>query len=182
MSDFTNYLCIDQYLTDFMDVQVLNSAFETGLIDKLEAGSLPLHTLQAHLKTDSGGMHFMIALLSNNQVVHYDGGNVSRTESFSQALAFRSLIEVKIEFANFLAPDVMQHMSAFIRSEHEFMAKSRLFELFDYQRALESTPKNYQFTQRWVALTTALTRYEATASLAHHDFSGYQSNAGYRRQ
>ena len=175
MPEFTDYLCIDQYLTDFMDVQVLNSAFETGLIDKLETGSVPLLELQSLLKTDSVGIRFIIDLLCNNQVIHYDGENVSLTESFTQALAFRSLIEVKIEFANFLAPDVMQHMSAFIRSEHEFMAKSRLFELFDYQRALESTSENYQFTQRWVALTTALTRYEAAACLAHHDFSNYQS-------
>lgn len=169
-----DYLCIDQYLTDFMDVQILKSAFENGLIDLLQSRPHNLAELQSALRTDSVGLRFMLDLLSHNGVIENNGETVNLTHQFSHALQYRSLMEVKIEFANFLAPDVMQSMSAFIRDEREFMANSRLFELFDYQRALESTPDNYQFTQRWVTLTTALTQYEAKACIDQHDFSQYQ--------
>ncbi|BFM15345.1 methyltransferase [Maricurvus nonylphenolicus] len=169
-----DYLCIDQYLTDFMDVQLLKSAFENGLIDLLQSRPHNLAELQSALHTDSVGLRFMLDLLGHNGVILNNGETVCLTQEFEHALQYRSLMEVKIEFANFLAPDVMQSMSAFIRDEREFMANSRLFELFDYQRALESTPENYQFTQRWVSLTTALTQHEAQVCLDHHDFSSYQ--------
>jgi SAM-dependent methyltransferase len=169
-----DYLCIDQYLTDFMDVQLLKSAFENDLIDLLQSRPHSLAELQGALRTDSVGLRFMLDLLGHNGVIENNGETVCLSREFEHTLQYRSLMEVKIEFANFLAPDVMQSMSAFIRDEREFMANSRLFELFDYQRALESTPENYQFTQRWVSLTTALTQYEAQACLDHHDFSPYQ--------
>ncbi len=168
------YLMAESFIRDFIQVQLLKGAFDGQLLDTLEQSPTDRQGLLALGTMDSRGLAFMLANLQQQGVIEATGDHFQLTQTFRQALQFREYLMAKIEFSNFLAPDLVQHFDTFIRSESEFMQSSRLFELFDYHRALEPSAENYAFTQRWMQLTTALTRHEAGVCLAHHDFSSYE--------
>lgn len=181
-----DYLSVEPFCHDFVQLQLIGSGIETGLFDALETGSKTYTQLLKCCDTDTAGLHFLLDSLKHHKVITCDDtanpngandGSYSSyqfTQAFAHAYRFKDLLQAKIEFSNFLAPDLLQHMDSFLRNEHQFMASSRLFELFDYQRALELSEENYHFTKRWMDLTTALTRYEAGVCIAHHDFGPYQ--------
>lgn len=167
MPDYRDYLCVDNFLRDFLSVQVLKQAFNSGLIAQLEAASY-LPRMSAF---DRHGAQFLLGVLVNSGVILQDADQISLTPEFRKALTYRDLLLVKIEFANMLAPDVLQQLPLLLSDEAAFMAESTLFELFDYGRAIEPGAENYKFTKRWVNLTTALTRYETAAVIAETDFT-----------
>ena len=175
MKDYRDYLRIDQYLQDFMQTQLLKGAFDKGLIDTLAKAPSNLSNLQKATATDGPGLQFLLSALIQSNVVKESAEYFELTDAFIEALYYRDLLEAKIFFANLLAPDLLEHIDTFLSDEGEFMQCSHLFELFDYHRALHSTPENVRFTARWMKLTSTLTRYEAGACLAHHDFSAYQN-------
>ena len=47
----------------------------------------------------------------------------------------------------------------------QFMARSKVFDLFRYDRCMDITPENLEATSAWTRFTTCLTRYEAAAAL-----------------
>src|SRR6202007_1219569 len=53
-----------------------------------------------------------------------------------------------------------------------FMAKSKTFELFRYDRCFEDTAENVAHARKWIRFTTALTRYEAQSFLTLADLTG----------
>lgn len=169
----TDYLCVEPFLREFVQVQVLKGAFEVGLIDALERDTETTASLQEKTAADRAGLQFLLASLRQHGVIEPEPP-LRLTPAFTHTLQFRDLIDAKIEFSNLLAPDLVDNMAAFVSDEAAFMQSSRLFELFDYHRAIESSADNYRFTKRWMDLTTALTRYEAGVCLAQHDFSSYQ--------
>ena len=69
-------------------------------------------------------------------------------------------------------PDFILGLTDLVADHRHFMARSKMFQLFDYQRAMTVTPENIASTRRWVRMTTALTTHEAQALLERHDFSG----------
>lgn len=167
MPDYRDYLCVDMFLRDFLSVQVLKQAFESGLVAQLEAAEY-MPEMSAF---DRLGREFLLGVLVSSGVVRQDADQISLTPKFRKALTYRDLLQVKIEFANMLAPDVLQLLHLLLSDETAFMAESTLFELFDYGRAIEPGAENYRFTKRWVNLTTALTRYESAAVIAETDFT-----------
>ncbi|MBQ0721169.1 MAG: hypothetical protein KBT88_04295 [Gammaproteobacteria bacterium] len=174
MQNYRDYLRVDQYLQDFMQTQMLKGALDNGLIDALIKGPSDFASLQKISATDAPGLSFLLKALLHSGVIIEAGKHFSLSPDFIEVLPYRSLIEAKIFFANLLAPDLLEHLDSLLSDEEKFMQNSHLFELFDYQRALHSTPENYRFTERWMKLTSTLTRYEGPACLAHHDFSSYQ--------
>ncbi|MCG8448231.1 MAG: methyltransferase domain-containing protein, partial [Pirellulales bacterium] len=93
------------------------------------------------------------------------------TRHFQRALKYRDLLEAKLDFAQYVAPDLIDHFTSLIARPRQFMQNSRTFDLFDYRRCLESTPENYRHVTTWMRFTTTLTRYEARACMQYQDFS-----------
>jgi len=170
------YLCVDNFLTDFLQTQVLKSAFETGLIDLLQTQEeISFASLCSSLRIDAEGAKLIIDLLSQNQVLHQSKQKISLTEGFNHALHFRDLLEAKIEFANLLVPDVMNNLKDYIQDMDSFMQQSDIFDLFSYHRAYESTEENLEITRKWMKYTTVLTRYEAGVFLENYNVSKYST-------
>jgi SAM-dependent methyltransferase len=101
-------------------------------------------------------------------------GDVRLHPDFARALACRDLLEAKLDFAGFTINDFADLFTDLVREPAGFMQRSRLFQLFDYRRALEPSIENYERTRAWMRLTSTLTRYEAQAAMELHDFSGYR--------
>lgn len=169
------YLCVDDFMKTLVDANALTAAFSLGLIDFIfQNPHAPFDGLKAAVKSDEPALRLLLDLLSANHVIEEINGKIRITQAFDNALRFRDLLEAKLAFANFVAPDVMNQLPALFRSPQQFGRDSRTFELFCYGRAFEYTPENYELTKRWVRITTALTKYEARVCLKHYDFSRYR--------
>ena len=168
-----DYLCVEPYMADIAGARALSSAFELGLVDALLARSQAAADLQ-RLNLDARGLGLLLDMLRANAVVQEEGGTWRLRDAFQAALRYRDLLVQKLEFAHRVAPDFTGLFSTLLARPQQFFEQARLFELFSYQRCYESTPENIAATERWMRITTALTRYEAAACLAHHDFSQYK--------
>lgn len=164
----TDYLCIEPFLRNFVDVQALATALRNGVVDRLRAvETMSFAALRHAIGGDARGLRLLLDLLQAAGVVH-EGWRL--TEPFREALRFRDLLEAKIEFANIAGPDLIAHFASFVQAPGEFMARAEMFRLFAYGRCFERSEEAYRLTRRWMRLTTALTRYEAPVCAAHHDF------------
>ena len=173
--DETAYLSIDRFIADLIGARALASAFEVGLVHRLVTGG-PEHldTLADAMALEPRGLGYLVDLLRASGVLVAATGTVDLSAEFRSVLGFRDLIEAKLEFAAAMTPDIVELLSPLLLNPPEFMRRSRVFDLFRYDRCLESTPENRRATERWMRLTTALTRYEAPVVIARHDFSGYR--------
>ncbi|GAA4012070.1 methyltransferase [Actimicrobium antarcticum] len=167
-----DYLCIDAYLGDMVGARALASAFEIGLIDRMLEAPSDLAAVQADVQIDAAGLDLLLGMLRAHRVL--DGDDLRLSADFMAALAYRDLLEAKLQFANLVAPDFLHLFTALLMAPQQFKEQARLFNLFSYQRCFEATPDNLAQTARWMRLTTALTKYEAQACLSEHDFSGYR--------
>ncbi len=161
-----SYLCVEPFLRDMAGAVALRSALELGLIDALLTGG-PLGAGPL----DERGLGLLQALLRGNNVIEERAGTLRLTADFVEALAYRDLIEAKLDFARLVGADFSGLFTALLAEPQRFFREARLFELFSYDRCFDPTPENFEATARWVRITTALTRYEAPACLARHDFS-----------
>lgn len=170
-----DYLCIDAFIVDMAGACALASAFETGVIDHLagEGASTPAALVQA-LGLDARGTALLFDMLRLNRVVTVSQEGFALAPAFVAALRFRDLLEAKLQFAKLVAPDFVGLLTALLMEPAKFFEHARLFKLFSYQHAFEPSPENHERTARWMRLTTALTRYEAAAGIAVHDFSAYR--------
>ena len=169
------YLVVDDFLGGFVEARVLKTAFEVGLIDRLlEHGSGAVAPLAAVVGLDQDGLRFLLDLLGAAGVVQEAKDDVRLTRRFQEALRYRDLLEVKLDYAGFTINDFADLFTPLVQAQSGFAGKSRLFELFDYRRALNPTHENYVRTRMWVRLTSTLTRYEAAPCLDVHDMSGHR--------
>lgn len=169
-----DYLCVDDFLKDIVGARSLASAFELGLIDHLQqVGFFELGDFKRLNIRDGRGLSLLLGMLQVNGVIERADGMVVLTFRFSQALKYRDLLEAKLQFAAMVLPDFLDLFTLQLVEPERFFSTARVFGLFSYDRCLESTPENYSYTERWVAITTALTKYESAVCLRHHDFSGY---------
>ena len=169
------YLSVDAYLKTLMDARALKTAFELGLIDRLvEPRGGALEALGPALGVDRQGLRLLIELLKANSVVEAQGGDIRLTRGFAAALRFRDLMETKLDLAGFLLTDFADLFTSLVKSASAFSGSSRLFQLFDYRRALAFSPENYAATRGWMRVTTTLSRYEAQAALDLYDFSRHR--------
>ncbi len=170
-----DFLDVDSFLKTLVDARVLKTAFELGLIDRLVAQrSGSTDALGRMLGVDPPGMRFLLDLLAANGVTEEHGGEVRFTRRFRAALAYRDLLETKLDYAGFTINDFSDLFTTLVRNASGFMGQARLFALFDYRRCFEFTPENYAITRGWMRITSTLTRYEARACLRLHDFSRYR--------
>ena len=169
------FLCVDAFVADVVGAGALASALELGLIDRLAAGEgAAAEALAGALDVEPRGLALLIDILRANRVLAVSGDVVSLSAPFRAALAYRDLLEARLDFAAAALADYHQLFSTLIRRPDAFVQRARIFDMFRYDRCLEATADNVARTRRWVRLTTTLTKYEARACLAHHDFTGYR--------
>jgi SAM-dependent methyltransferase len=164
------FLIVDEFIRTFVDARTLKTAFELGLIDRLiEHGSGSATALGPVLGVDRHGLRFLLDLLTAGGIVQESRGDVRLTRRFQAALRYRDLLEIKLDYAGFTINDFADLFTTLIRDGGAFMGKARLFELFDYRRALDPTIENYARTRIWMRITSTLTRYEAIPCLDAYD-------------
>ncbi len=174
MADSTvwGYLSVDRFMSDVVGARALHSALELGLIDSLlQAQPASVRSLAAQAKLDRNGAELLLGMLQSSGVVEECSGGVQLSTSFRSACRYRELIEAKLEFAAMVAPDFLQWFTTLLVDPSDFFERARVFELFSYDRCLDSTVENLAATRRWMRFTTALTRYESGVCLEMHDFS-----------
>ena len=91
------------------------------------------------------------------------------------ALRFRDLLEARIAFADLVWPDIHTLFTALITDLPQFMARSKVFDLFRYDRCMDVTPENLRAASAWTRFTTVLTKYEAAPVLDLLDFTSVRA-------
>lgn len=173
--DDLGFLAVDRFIATLVGARALKTAFELRLVDHLaEGGNGSEAALLRALKVDAQGLKFLLALLQANGVTERRRGAVALTEAFADALRYRDLLEAKLDFSGALINDYADGFTDLVRDPERFAGTARLYEVFDYRRCLVDTFENWQRTRGWMRLTTALTRYEARAFLALHDFGAHR--------
>jgi SAM-dependent methyltransferase len=124
---------------------------------------------------DPVGLGLLTGLLEVNGVVRRDGDQVALTPAFSHALAFRDLLETRLDFADLVWPDIHALFTPLLADLSQFMARSKVFDLFRYDRCMNVTAENLAATKSWVRLTTGLTKYESVAVLGAIDLGSARS-------
>jgi SAM-dependent methyltransferase len=164
------FLVVDEFIRNLVDARSLKTAFELGLIDRLiEHGSGSVDAIGRILGVDRPGMRFLLDLLAASGVVQEARGDIRLTRRFQTALRYRDLLETKLDYAGFTINDFADLFTTLIKNAGGFMGQARLFELFDYRRALDPSIENYVRTRTWMRITSTLTRYEAGACLGVFD-------------
>jgi len=170
-----DFLCVDEFLRDVTQARALKSALELRVVDTLlEQPPQPAAELAATLGIEPRGLQFLLDLLQGAAVVDLASGRYRLHARFLKALEFRDLLEAKLDFAGFVAADLIDLFTGAIADPAGFQARSSLFRLFDYRRALEPSHANYEHTRGWMRLTSTLTRYEARACLQAYDFGTHR--------
>jgi SAM-dependent methyltransferase len=157
---------VNEFLTTEIEARALSLALARGLIDDIAQGR---GSLSDFAPTPG---RLLLGMLRTAGVVTLRDGHMHLTESFSNALAYRDLLEARLWFCNLVSPDVHQLFEQLLTDTPQFMARSKVFELFRYDRAIEVSESNLAFTAQWVSYTTTLTKYEAPAALEMLDLSG----------
>lgn len=169
------HLCVDDFLRTLLDVRSLSTAFRTGLVDFLLAkGTAPREQLRSRGGADGRGTDLLLDLLAANGVVGEQNGAVGLTADFLRALKYRDLLELKIDLCHLGACDLLDRFDLMIRDPAQFMKKARTYRLFSYECCREENEENRRRTEQWMQVTTILTRYEAQACLASHDFGSFR--------
>lgn len=154
---------VDRFLESEAAAHALTFAFASGLIDRLaRRANTSAAGLAEELRVELPHAACLTGLLIGAGIAAEPApGRIGLSEAFRAVLPFRDLIEAKLAFAAAASEDLRRHFPAFVADLPAFMAASRTFALFRYDRCFEITPENLDATRRWVAYTTCLTRYEA---------------------
>lgn len=174
-TDEREYLCVDDFLRTLVDARALKTALELRLIDHLVARpAATLAELTRAFSADGRGVAFLVKLLAANGVVEERHGMIGLSPAFRRALRYRDLLETKLEYGAFVLPDFTALFTTAIADPGAFFRQARTFQLFCYDRALGQGAEDYELTERWMRITTCLTRYEAHVAMRHHDFGRYE--------
>ena len=166
------HLGVIAFLSTEMDARALRAALDFGLIDVLAAAPADLGQLSRRSRLASRSLALLVDMLEANRVVARDGDVLRLTPAFRDALRFRDLLETRIAFADLVWPDIHSLFSALLADTPQFMARSKTFDLFRYDRCFELSAENRAATQAWTRFTTCLTKYEADAALDEIDLGG----------
>jgi SAM-dependent methyltransferase len=171
---FFDHLRVGQFIETMVHARALGSAFDLGLVDYLKMNRKSVfNEIRRYLKCDGPGLELLISLLEANRVIVIHDEKIGLSPEFIKVLPYCDFMRAKIEFSNLVMHDFGDLFTFLIKSPETFARHARIFDLFGYNLCFESTPENLTRTRRWMRITTALTRYEAMACMAYHDFSSY---------
>lgn len=169
------FLEVDAFIADLVSARALKTALELQLVDLLVEGREGARAdLARTVGADPAAFDLLADLLIGSGVLRDEAGRLALTPRFRAALDHRDLLEARLDFAGFVTADFMELFPDFVTDPARFQARSRLFRLFDYEKASESSPESYRHTKIWVGFTTVLSRYEARACLHHYDFARHR--------
>jgi ubiquinone/menaquinone biosynthesis C-methylase UbiE len=169
------FLCVDEFLMTMVDARSVATALELGLVDRLQVGGpMTRDALARGQDVEARGLDMLIDLLAANRVLAEKDGEIILRPGFLKALRYRDFLESRIAFAAAVFVDCHDLFTELLCRPGEFMARSKVFEIFRYDRAVEETAENYRTTAHWMSFTTGLTRYEAEACLKHFDFGAHR--------
>jgi len=159
-----------------MDARAIKSAMDLGILDALSAnGTTSLAALSVERRVNPMGLRLLVDMLEVNGVVARTGDLIGLTAEFQAALCFRDLLASRIEFADLVWPDIHNFFTPLLTDLPQFMARSKVFDLFRYDRCIDITPENLEATRAWTKFTTCLTKYEAGAALDAIDLESARS-------
>ncbi len=167
-----DFLVVGHYLKTEMDARAIRSALDLGVIDALNRnGPETLDRLAETRRINPVGLRLLVDLLEANGVVAMAGKTVGLTPGFVEVLRFRDLLESRIAFADLVWPDIHGLFTQLLTNLPEFMARSKVFNLFRYDRCIDITAENLDATAAWTRFTTCLTKYESAAVFELVDLS-----------
>jgi len=159
----TPFRAIGRFLEEMLPSRLLGTALAMGLIDRLAKSDIEASEIAASFDLAPRGTDLLLTGLAGNSVIERNGDTISLGASFREVLQWRDLLEAKLAFADIVLPDIAELTLPLLSHGHEFMGRSRTFDLFRYDRAKHRSPENRVATERWVHLLGTLTRYEAPA-------------------
>src|SRR3954470_5113113 len=110
-----DYLRVDRFLDTALHARALATAFELGLIDALATGAVATtEDVQRTIGADRFGVDLLIGILRASGVVAVQTDCIRLSDDFRQALAYRDLIEAKLEFLAIATPDILELFTALI--------------------------------------------------------------------
>jgi len=171
-----DFLRVNAFLATEMDARAIKAALELGVVDALNGGApVSESEFSARQGINRSGLKLLIDMLEANGAVERKGDYIALTQAFKTALSFRDLLESRIDFADLVWPDIHTLFPALLTDLPQFMARSKVFELFRYDRCLTVTPENLRAAAAWTRFTTVLTRYESGPALDAVDLGGVGS-------
>lgn len=175
-NDILEYLSADRFMATMLHAESLATAFKIGLIDCLiSRGPAKAAVLAERLTATPSGLNFLLNMLTESGVVAQSEGQYLVSPEFMAVLPYRELVELKLAMANLAARDLLDGFTDLVMRPDQFMRGARFHRLFAYDQGLGNSEADRRTTARWMQITTLLTRYEAAACMAHHDFSAYHS-------
>jgi SAM-dependent methyltransferase len=170
-----DYLRVDEFVKDLTTCRALKTAFELGLIDVLQQSEpVPFATLQQAVPARQFGLKLLVGLLLQGNILEGSDGSYCLTSSFRAVLPYRDLLLIKLDFIQIASVDFIELFSLLVTDPLAFMQRSCMFRLFDYRIAQVDTAENRLLTERWMRITTMLTRYEAPVCFSLQDFAQYR--------
>jgi ubiquinone/menaquinone biosynthesis C-methylase UbiE len=173
MSPFPHpYKVVAPFLNGFLRVEALAAAFELGIIETLERDAhATTAALAEGLSLDPLHLQILLDLLTHDGVLQKGPEGVSLTKPFCAALAFRDLLEVRMEFGRRHRRTVLDNYAASIRDPFHYQGRLHSFK---FHATPDYSPTVRAETEVWVRFISTFTRYAAPTLLARHDFSGYR--------
>lgn len=171
----TGFLCIEPFIHDYVTVQALETALDCQLIEQLINTPYKEDDLK-NAFPQLEALSMLLHLLSGANILSLEDDYWSISTDFKEAIPYLDLLKAKIEFANLVAPDLLQQFPLFLQNMPEFIQKANVFELFAYNRCFKITEENIKATQRWMRFTTSLTRHEARVIAHHYDFKSIKKH------
>ena len=170
-----DFLQVTAFLGTELDARAIRSAIDLGIIDALGGDpGASFAELSQGGAINPRGLRLLLDLLEANGVVGQSGERIVLTAEFRAALPFRDLLLARIDFADLVADDLRHLFTPLLTDLPQFMSRSKVFELFRYDRCLEVTPENLAATGAWTRFTTCLTKYEAGAALDALDLASVE--------
>jgi SAM-dependent methyltransferase len=161
------FLGVNAFLGTEIDARAIKSAMDLGLLDALSGGGAVSEAgFAAKRQLSPRGVALLMDMLEVNGVIVRSGDSAMLTPAFQKAFRFRDLMEARIAFADLVWPDIHDLFTPLLIDLPRFMAQSKVFNLFRYDRCFEITAENLSATAAWTKFTTCLTKYEAAAALA----------------
>lgn len=166
------YKIVGQFLNGFLRVETLSAAFELGIIDALAGGpASETDALATALSLDPLHLQILLDILTHDGVLEKGPEGVTLSESLRAALAYRDLLEVRMEFARRARRAMFDNYALSVRDP--FRYQGRLHE-FKFHPMPDYSPSVRAATEVWVRFISTFTRYAAPRLLERHDFSGYR--------
>lgn len=167
-----DFLRVNDFLSTEMDVRALRVAMDLGVLGAwILEGPRSLATLSARFQVNPVGLRLLADMLEASGVIARSGDLFDLTPTFRAILPYRDLLEARMEFADLVWPDIHRLFTPLLNDPQQFMARSKVFDLFRYDRCFEINAENLEATRAWTRFTTTLTKYEAGAALDLVDIS-----------